>query len=80
LICIEFPDHGGPLDSQPYGKSNQPGRRPGFNVTLAVARDDGRTEKPGSTLLSTPIDLEHLARYTGGEKTLNAEILRLFDS
>ncbi len=27
-----------------------------------------------------PIDLEHLARYTGGEKTLNAEILKLFDS
>ena len=30
--------------------------------------------------MPTPIDLEHLARYTGGEKTLNAEILRLFDS
>ncbi len=27
-----------------------------------------------------PIDLEHLARYTGGERALNAEILRLFDS
>jgi HPt (histidine-containing phosphotransfer) domain-containing protein len=27
-----------------------------------------------------PIDLEHLARYTGGEKDLNGEILRLFDS
>lgn len=27
----------------------------------------------------TPIDLAHLARYTGGEHTLNAEILRLFD-
>ena len=26
------------------------------------------------------IDLDHLARYTGGEKQLNAEILRLFDS
>src|SRR6185437_4696283 len=26
-----------------------------------------------------PIDLTHLARYTGGEHTLNAEILRLFD-
>jgi HPt (histidine-containing phosphotransfer) domain-containing protein len=26
------------------------------------------------------IDLEHLARYTGGEKDLNGEILRLFDS
>lgn len=26
------------------------------------------------------IDLEHLAKYTGGEKDLNGEILRLFDS
>ena len=26
-----------------------------------------------------PIDLTHLARYTGGDKALNAEILRLFD-
>lgn len=25
------------------------------------------------------IDLEHLARYTGGEKALNGEVLRLFD-
>jgi HPt (histidine-containing phosphotransfer) domain-containing protein len=25
------------------------------------------------------IDLEHLARYTGGEKGLNGEILRLFE-
>jgi len=25
------------------------------------------------------IDLEHLAKYTGGEKALNEEILRLFD-
>src|ERR1700733_6014253 len=29
--------------------------------------------------MSDVIDLEHLARYTGGEKTLNAEILKLFD-
>ncbi len=29
--------------------------------------------------MATPIDLDHLARYTGGEKTLNAEILKLFD-
>jgi len=26
------------------------------------------------------IDLTHLARYTGGDEVLNAEILRLFDS
>jgi hypothetical protein len=26
-----------------------------------------------------PIDLTHLARYTGGDRSLNAEILRLFD-
>ena len=30
--------------------------------------------------MSSPIDLNHLARYTGGEKTLNAEILKLFDA
>jgi HPt (histidine-containing phosphotransfer) domain-containing protein len=29
--------------------------------------------------VATPIDLEHLARYTGGERALNAEILKLFD-
>jgi HPt (histidine-containing phosphotransfer) domain-containing protein len=29
--------------------------------------------------MSTPIDLAHLARYTGGEKAMNAEILKLFD-
>jgi len=29
--------------------------------------------------MSDVIDLEHLARYTGGEKGLNAEILKLFD-
>ena len=26
-----------------------------------------------------PIDLSHLARYTGGDRTLNTEILKLFD-
>jgi len=26
------------------------------------------------------VDMEHLARYTGGDAALNAEILRLFDS
>ncbi len=25
------------------------------------------------------VDLTHLARYTGGDETLNAEVLRLFD-
>ena len=30
--------------------------------------------------MSQPIDLDHLARYTGGEKALNSEILKLFDS
>jgi HPt (histidine-containing phosphotransfer) domain-containing protein len=29
--------------------------------------------------MSDAIDLAHLARYTGGEKAMNAEILRLFD-
>ncbi len=26
------------------------------------------------------VDLTHLARYTGGDETLNAEVLRLFDT
>jgi len=26
------------------------------------------------------VDMEHLARYTGGDVALNAEVLRLFDS
>ena len=30
-------------------------------------------------MTDTPVDLAHLARYTGGDKSLNAEILRLFD-
>lgn len=30
-------------------------------------------------MAATPIDLDHLARYTGGDKALNSEILRLFN-
>ena len=30
-------------------------------------------------MADAPVDLSHLARYTGGDKTLNAEILKLFD-
>jgi HPt (histidine-containing phosphotransfer) domain-containing protein len=30
-------------------------------------------------MAEAPVDLSHLARYTGGDKTLNAEILKLFD-
>src|ERR1700712_19480 len=30
-------------------------------------------------MADAPVDLDHLARYTGGDRTLNAEILRLFD-
>ena len=29
--------------------------------------------------LTKIVDLEHLARYTGGDRDLNAEIMRLFD-
>jgi HPt (histidine-containing phosphotransfer) domain-containing protein len=37
-------------------------------------------QKPDKSQVSkSPIDLEHLARYTGGDRTLNTEILRLFD-
>jgi HPt (histidine-containing phosphotransfer) domain-containing protein len=32
---------------------------------------------PGAA--SAVIDLEHLARYTGGDKAINAEVMRLFD-
>jgi len=32
-----------------------------------------------SVVSKPPIDLNHLARYTGGDKVLNGEILRLFD-
>ncbi|MEJ1967972.1 MAG: Hpt domain-containing protein [Rhizomicrobium sp.] len=28
---------------------------------------------------NTVIDLEHLARYTGGDQAINAEVMRLFD-
>ena len=30
-------------------------------------------------MAAAAIDLEHLARYTGGERGINSEILRLFD-
>lgn len=30
-------------------------------------------------MADVPVDLSHLARYTGGERALNVEILRLFD-
>ncbi|MBI1328898.1 MAG: hypothetical protein GC166_03230 [Alphaproteobacteria bacterium] len=30
-------------------------------------------------MAAQPVDLEHLARYTGGDAALNAEILGLFD-
>ncbi|HXC57585.1 MAG TPA: Hpt domain-containing protein [Rhizomicrobium sp.] len=33
---------------------------------------------PGAS--SAVIDLDHLARYTGGDKAINAEVMRLFDS
>ncbi len=30
-------------------------------------------------MATAPVDLDHLARYTGGDRTLNTEILKLFD-
>ena len=30
-------------------------------------------------MTAAPIDLDHLARYTGGDRSLNTEILRLFN-
>jgi HPt (histidine-containing phosphotransfer) domain-containing protein len=32
-----------------------------------------------ATATATAIDLDHLDRYTGGERMLNEEVLRLFD-
>jgi HPt (histidine-containing phosphotransfer) domain-containing protein len=31
-------------------------------------------------MLGTAIDLNHLSRYTGGNESLNAEVLRLFET
>ena len=31
-------------------------------------------------MASSAVDLAHLARYTGGDEALNAEVLRLFDN
>ncbi|MEJ0043724.1 MAG: Hpt domain-containing protein [Rhizomicrobium sp.] len=33
-----------------------------------------------SDAASKVIDLDHLARYTGGDKAINAEVMRLFDT
>ena len=30
--------------------------------------------------MTSAVDLDHLARYTGGDAALNAEVLRLFDN
>ncbi|MBS0469979.1 MAG: Hpt domain-containing protein [Proteobacteria bacterium] len=32
-----------------------------------------------SNAASKVVDLDHLARYTGGDKAINAEVMRLFD-
>lgn len=32
-----------------------------------------------SDAVNKVIDLEHLARYTGGDRAINAEVMRLFD-
>jgi len=31
-----------------------------------------------SSVAAEPVDLDHLARYTGGDRALNAEVLQLF--
>ena len=38
-----------------------------------------RTAAMTDNTSDAPIDLDHLARYTGGDRALNAEILKLFD-
>jgi len=32
------------------------------------------------TAVNTIVDLDHLARYTGGDKAINDEVMRLFDA
>jgi HPt (histidine-containing phosphotransfer) domain-containing protein len=36
------------------------------------------TEAAAMSALARPVDLVHLARYTGGDRALNAEVLQLF--
>ncbi len=38
------------------------------------------SKRLGFLMASAAVDLAHLARYTGGDAALNAEILRLFDN
>jgi HPt (histidine-containing phosphotransfer) domain-containing protein len=35
--------------------------------------------REGNSHMSRPVDMAHLARYTGGDSALNAEVLSLFD-
>lgn len=56
--------------------------RPGVNTVFAP-RCHSAAAPAGRFLMSgmaarQPVDLDHLARYTGGEETINAEVLALF--
>lgn len=51
----------------------------GINETLAGDVAGWRALFRNVPMTDAPVDLDHLARYTGGDKSLNAEILRLFD-
>ena len=51
-----------------------------INAALALWAHALRRDKREDHAVAAPIDLDHLARYTGGEKALNAEILKLFDA
>jgi HPt (histidine-containing phosphotransfer) domain-containing protein len=50
-----------------------------INPTLAARGAGWRGFFAEYPMSDCAIDLDHLARYTGGDKALNAEILRLFD-
>ena len=72
------------MDSLLYGKSGLTesggGKTGCFNAALAGTGENYPSLQTGNPRVATPIDLDHLARYTGGERSLNAEILKLFDS
>src|ERR1700744_393812 len=50
-----------------------------FNLVLAITGQSSRPPPSDEFMGQNAIDLEHLARYTGGERELNSEVLRLFD-
>src|SRR5882757_6974472 len=50
-----------------------------INEALAGGGTRLRAISRNPDMADTPIDMNHLARYTGGDRTLNTEILKLFN-